>query len=183
MIRDRQARGVGRIVAIFVLIGIAAANSALFYFVIWPEFSPNDPFSAILFFISGGAHLIYFFIPWFVVDVIGATFGTGGEDPTKYETQLGGDTAGYFMRICIVVGGLSSVIVVLLSLLEDQLRSDPPPTPVTITRANCLYAGGVATMIGGRLTCSFETQQSAPVGGTEPAPAGGTEPAPAGGTQ
>ncbi len=61
--RDRRARGVGRMVAILVLIGIAAANSALFYFIIWPEFSPHDPFSAILFFISGGAHLIYFFIP------------------------------------------------------------------------------------------------------------------------
>ena len=173
--RDRRARGVGRIVAILVLIGIAVANSLLFYFVIWPEFSPHDPFSAILFFISGGAHLIYFFIPWFVVDVIGATFGTGGEDPTKYDTQLGSDSAGYFMRICIVVGGLSCATVVMLSLLEDQLRPDPMPTPVTITRANCLYAGGVATMVDGRVTCSFETQQPAPVGGTEPAPVAGTQ--------
>ncbi len=165
MNRDRQARGVGRIVAILVLIGIAATNSALFYFVIWPEFSPHVPFSEILFFISGGAHLIYFFIPWFVVDVIGATFGTGGEDPSKYETQLGGDTAGYFMRMCIVVGGFSCATVVVLSLLEDQLR--PAPPPVTITRANCLSAGGVPTMVGGRLTCDFETQQPAPVGGTQ----------------
>ena len=108
--RDRRARGVGRMVAILVLIGIAAANSALFYFIIWPEFSPHDPFSAILFFISGGAHLIYFFIPWFVVDVIGASFGTGGEDPSKYETNLGGDTSGFFMRLCTLVGVLSIAV-------------------------------------------------------------------------
>ncbi len=109
-----------------------------------------------------------------MVDVIGASFGTGGEDPSKYETNLGGDTSGFFMRLCTLVGVLSIAVVAMLSLLEDQFRDDAPP-PVAITRANCLSVGGVPTMIGGRMTCSFESQQPAPVGGTEPAPAGGTQ--------
>ncbi len=138
--RVEQQRAGGRasgFVVIAVLLATAIGNSFMFFQVIWPEFSPSDPFSAMLFFVSAAAHLIYLFIPWFLIDMFARSAGSGG----------------FFLRLCTLVGALSCVLVLSLSVLKDVVAE--PPTPVSITRANCAAAGGVASSADGRVTCEF----------------------------
>ena len=127
------------IALIVVLIPLAIGNSFLFFHIVWPEFSPSDPLGATLYFITGGAHLIYFVIPWFLVDVDGAS-------------------RSFFLPLSAVVGGLSCAIVISLFLLKYHIHADP--IPVAITRANCLHAGGMPKLDDGRLLCDFSKELS-----------------------
>ncbi len=139
----------GRILALILLLTLIIGNSALFYFVIWDMLSASKPFTVILFIISGSAHLIYFFLPWFISSFLGPVFRRSNK------AQTGGSTEStrLFGKLCAQVGIVLCASVIGLWLVQQGLTPEERPMSVLITSANCQEIGGIPEMTEGKLVC------------------------------
>ena len=143
-----------RMVGILLVLALSLANSALFYFVIWDMLSPSKPYSVILFFVSGGAHLIYFFLPWFFHEMLGPIFRSGSSEVTRFDagnSAAGSD--GFFVTVCTQFGVVLCVSAIGLWLLQADFLREEKPSIALITKANCLEIGGRPQMVGDQLLC------------------------------
>ena len=138
-----------RILTVILLLALTAGNSALFYFVIWDMLSPSRPFAVMLFIISGSAHLIYFFLPWFISSFLGPVFRRSDK------AQAGGSTEStcLFGKLCAQVGIVLCASVIGLWLVQQGLTPEERPISVLITSANCLEIGGIPEVTEGKLVC------------------------------
>ena len=138
-----------RILTVILLLALTAGNSALFYFVIWDMLSPSRPFAVMLFIISGSAHLIYFFLPWFISSFLGPVFRRSDK------AQAGGSTEStrLFGKLCAQVGIVLCASVIGLWLVQQGLTPEERPMSVLITSANCQEIGGIPEMTEDKLVC------------------------------
>lgn len=143
-----------RMAGILLILALSLANSALFYFVIWDMLSPSKPYSVILFFVSGGAHLIYFFLPWFCYEMLGSVFRGGSSEATRFDVNSSaGGSDGFFVTVCTQFGVVLCVSAIGLWLLQSDLLREEKPSVALITKANCLEIGGQPQMVGDQLLC------------------------------
>ena len=110
------------VLAAFVL---SLGNSALFYFVIWDMMTPTKPLTVVLFTISGSAHLAYFFLPWFIKDMIGPVFtlstvntaSYGSRGPDNYA-----DESSFFVKLAVQFG--MALCLLTLALWLARIRHE-----------------------------------------------------------
>ncbi len=146
-----------RMAGILLILALSLANSGLFYFVIWDMLSPSKPYSVILFFVSGGAHLIYFFLPWFCYEMVGSIFGGGSSEATRFDgSSSTGGSGGFFVTICTQFGVVLCVSAIGLWLLQADFLREEKPSVALITKVNCLQIGGEPRMVDGQLLCVVE---------------------------
>jgi putative hemolysin len=145
-----------RIGTVLLVVALSLANSLLFYFVIWDMLTPSQPFTVILFFVSGGAHLIYFFLPWFTRAMLAPIFRLRGDDVGRFDGAAGGRTAqdeNGFVRLCTGFGaGLCVTSFVLLSL-QFNFSAPESASMALITKENCLQIGGKPEYVHDKLIC------------------------------
>jgi len=161
----KDVNGAHRVLSVLLVLALMMANSALFYFVIWDMFRPSNRFAVILFFVSGGAHLTYFFLPWFIKSQLAPVFSDtvtgGGGSGTA-------DAGGFFVKLCVQMGLALCVTTLLLWALQQEFPWSAPEEDFKplITEANCLKIGGTPTYVDGRLACVLSLGQGR---GTTPA--------------
>lgn len=146
-----------RCASLALITALSLANSALFYFVIWDMFSPSEPYTVILFFVSGSAHLVYFFLPWFAASVLAPVFrvdGTGASHYSGGARSQAPQTDNFFVTICTQFGVALCITALVLWALQIDWHSDPGDGHLAlITKENCLQIGGAPQYVDGRLTC------------------------------
>jgi hypothetical protein len=173
-----QARGTpgrSKQVAVLLLVfGLAVANSLLFYFVIWDQLSNWEPISVLLFFVSGGAHLIYFFLPWFARELFAPVLDTStrasrrlrdpnNSTPARATTSTVAVATWFGAALCATAIGLLLVQI-------DLFPAEEKPVPY-ISEANCIHVGGTLSKVDGKVTCVLDPNAAvAPAG-----PAANTE--------
>ena len=145
-----------RVLAVFLALAVSVANSVLFYFVIWDMFSPSQPFSVVLFIGSGGAHLAYFFLPWFIKEML---------VPLRQEPAVGGSRSASrngggkrnsiegLATVCTMFAVLLGVTATGLWLVQSQQEES---NTAIITKANCEQVGGEFQLVEGKLVCVIE---------------------------
>lgn len=146
----------GRVSAVLLMLALALANSALFYFVIWDMMQPGQPYTVILFFISGCAHLIYFFLPWFAAQMLGPIFRSPSTNSSQYGSRGPADVApasSFFVTVCTLFGLALCVSVIGFWALQSGILSKKNAELALITKANCLEIGGATQAIDGKLIC------------------------------
>ncbi len=141
-----------RMAALLFILGLSLANSALFYFVIWDMLSPSKPYSVILFFVSGGAHLIYFFLPWFFAEMLGPVMRPSSDDARRYDASSQGE-GGFFLTACTQFGVVLCVSAIGLWFLQSDLLSGEQPRLALITEANCTEIGGTPKQVDDKIIC------------------------------
>jgi len=164
------ASAFSRISALLLVLGLAMSNSALFYFVIWDMLSPSQPYTAILFFVSGGAHLVYFFLPWFARSMLGPLFNQNMDDVRRFDgraASLSPEHDNTFVTLCTIFGiGLCVATLGLLSLQLD-FGEKQAENLALITKENCVQIGGQPEYDNGKLIC-FMPKGEIGAGGTRP---------------
>ena len=137
------------------MLSLTIANSILFYFVIWDMLSPSKPYTVILFFISGSAHLIYFFLPWFVMECLGPIFRAGGEGNARFDRRAQGNDgpAAAFLNVVTQFGVVLCLSAIGLWFLQSEFEPKEVPRLALITKANCLEIGGEPSLVDGKLVC------------------------------
>lgn len=140
---------------LLLMLALTIANSILFYFVIWDMLSPSKPYTVILFFISGSAHLIYFFLPWLAIACLGPIFRGGGDGNARFDRrgQDDGGPAGAFVTVVTQFGMVLCVSAIGLWFLQSAFEPDDVPRLALITEANCLEIGGAPDLVDGLLIC------------------------------
>ena len=141
----------GRILALILLLTLIIGNSALFYFVIWDMLSPSKPFAVLLFIISGSAHVIYFFLPWFIASFLGPVVRRSNK------AQTGGSTESTYLfgKLCMQLGIVLSASAIGLWFVQVNLTPEERPRSVLITSANCQEIGGNLEVIEGKPVCTL----------------------------
>ena len=151
---DSKPNLFNRMVGILLIFGLSLANSVLVYFVIWDMLSPSKPYSVILFFVSGGAHLIYFFLPWFIREMLGPIFRTGSSEVTRFDgSSSTGGSGDFFVTFCTQFGAALCISALGLWLLQSDLLRDEKPRLALITKANCVEIGGKPHMVDDQILC------------------------------
>ena len=148
-----------RLLVVGLLLALSAGNSALFYFVIWDMLSPLEPYSVILFFLSGSAHLVYFFLPWFIKAMLAPAFRRLTSEASRLDSRGGyqaGEASNGFVTVCAMVGMLLCITTIGLWSFQPDLWRQKEPTMALITEANCLAIGGAPKVIDGKLICIIE---------------------------
>ncbi len=130
-----------RLLVVGLLLALSAGNSALFYFVIWDMLSPSEPYSVILFFLSGSAHLGYFFLPWFIKEMLAPAFRLPASNSGRFDSRNShqtGDASNGFVTACAMFGMLLCITTIGLWSFQSDLWRQKEPTMALITEANCL---------------------------------------------
>ena len=152
-------------VRVSLVLLLCCTNTALLYFVIWDMFSKSNPYGILMFAISGSAHLLYLFLPWFVAEQLGPFWRSAGSRVTRFDNQaIGGDEKGVsnFTYISVQFGvGLCLATITLWSL-QSELGGKIDHNLALITRANCLEIGGKPEAVGDKLICIIENKNPDP---------------------
>ena len=141
------------VLAAFVL---SLGNSALFYFVIWDMMTPTKPLTVVLFVISGSAHLVYFFLPWFVRDMFGPIFTLSTVNTAHYGSRGPddyGDESSFFVKLTVQFGMALCLLTLALWLAQSGLLGGKKGPSSLITEANCRQIGGELRNIAGTSIC------------------------------
>ena len=150
----KRSRQVGVLLLVF---GLAVANSLLFYFVIWDSLlSDWEPISVLLFFVSGSAHLIYFFLPWFVRELLAPAVDTTTGTNRRFRDPNSGSPARATTSTVAVAtwfgAALCATAIGLLLVQVDLFPAEEKPVPY-ISEANCIHVGGKISKLDGKVTC------------------------------
>ncbi len=146
-------------IAVTLVLALAVANSALIYFVIWDMLSPSEPYSVILFFISGSAHLIYLFFPWFIKNQLGPLFRTYPEDRRRCDRRENGSKSefvGSFINFFICVGVALCFSSLAFFAIDLEVFDEEERLQALISEENCRLIKGKTVVINGRLICQVE---------------------------
>ena len=163
--QNNRPKDFNRVLAVGFVLALSAGNSALFYFVIWDMLSPSEPFSVILFFVSGSAHLAYFFLPWFAKEMLAPLFRPIASDSGRNQSgnnHPAGEASmnNGFVNVCAMFGMLLCTTAIGLWSLQSDLWRQAEPNMAMITEANCLQIEGEPKLIDGKLICVIEQKRS-----------------------
>ena len=145
-----------RILAVSLALALSVTNSFLFIFVIWDMLSPSQPFSVILFVGSGGAHLAYFFLPWFVKEMLAPLLRRPVADSARLADQNSRrerKSIEGLATVCTmfaVLLGVTTTGLWLVQLLQEDANF------AMITKANCEQVGGSFHSAEKKLVCVID---------------------------
>jgi len=163
----------GRVAALLLVLGLLLANSLLFYFVIWDLLSPSQPYTVILFFLSGAGQLGYFFLPWFAREILAPLFRASSEAGRRFRD--GGHAAradGFVITVFTHIGAALCLSAIGLWFLQTELMPAEEPAPAYISEANCTQIGGKPVWTDGKLVCALEPESRKTGSNLERRPAG-----------
>lgn len=153
---ERPLGAFNRVAGLLFVLGLCLANSILFYFVIWDMFSPSKPYTTILFVISGGANLVYVFLPWFARSMLAPIFQVHSDDVRRFDgaaASLSPRHDSPFASLCTIFGAALCVTTLGLWLVQAGFGAKKPENLALITKANCLEIGGEPQNVDGKLIC------------------------------
>jgi hypothetical protein len=148
-----QASGVS---ALLLVLGLAVANSLLFYFVIWDLLSNWEPFSVLLFIVSGSAQLTYVFLPWFVREMLAPAveFPAGSSHRYRDPNTAPSAPAGVcFASVATKFGVVLCAVALGLWLLQANWPKTVEERPLYISEGNCASVGGSIKQVDGKVLC------------------------------
>ena len=112
--------------------------------------------TVILFFVSGCAHLIYFFLPWFIKEQLGPLFRTAALNTGHRSGEAIGsrnDGVANFSQIAVQVGVVLCLAAFAVWSLQSEIAGNDDHNLALITKANCVAIGGAAQDVAGKLVC------------------------------
>ena len=145
-----------RICLVLFVLAVAAANSMLLFFILWDMVASGEPVVVMLFFLSGSAHLMYAFFPWFIRDMVKLAVKTSYFKDVREGKQLSlnfsSGEASNFISYSTIFGACLCLAVLVL-WWGDSTFSTKDSGEVLVTESNCLQIGGEPTYVNGRLVC------------------------------